>query len=216
MSIRRRKPFELARQLENVSCERIRKLEAIKQLLLELDNRLKIEMHSLRQLSGNPIKINEAVDSFAIKTPFSPMSDTLSGNVSRTTPTQGLQSSPDISDQSSDISYKILHGRVFLLPNDPLTQLTTSAPSPLPLLQQKQTQQSEEVSILTKEKGNATPIVADLSTELVPSTLGLHGSLEPNAFLSYAADLLGLPIHTSVPNASCQEGRLYSSKGNPH
>uniref|UniRef100_A0A5K3EY27 LAP1_C domain-containing protein n=1 Tax=Mesocestoides corti TaxID=53468 RepID=A0A5K3EY27_MESCO len=58
MAVRKRKPFELGRYLGPVSRDRIRKLEAIKQQLLELDNRLKMEMFGLKELSGGDFDIN--------------------------------------------------------------------------------------------------------------------------------------------------------------
>lgn len=78
MSTRKRKPFELGRYLGPISSKRIRRLEAIKQLLLELDNRLKMEMHGLRELLGSSVNANEGPEGFANKISCSPMSEAVS------------------------------------------------------------------------------------------------------------------------------------------
>lgn len=64
MSIRKRKPFELGRYLGTISTQRIQKLEEIKQQLLELDNRLKMEMVGLRELTGRSVDISDEVTGF--------------------------------------------------------------------------------------------------------------------------------------------------------
>ncbi|KAL5972197.1 hypothetical protein TSMEX_000065 [Taenia solium] len=214
MSIRKRRPFELGRYLGPISSKRICRLEAIKQLLLELDNRLKMEMHGLRELVGSPVNVNERFDGFAAKISFSPVSEALSSSIARTTLTSRVQSSSDISDHSNETPSKIRPGRIFLLPNDPLFPSSTPAPLPLPPLQQQHEQYSQEAVVTTKGKERAVPVVADLSTQTPPPTLGLHGSLEPSAFLSYATDLLALPTHTSASKNSCPGKRFPSSQEN--
>lgn len=82
-------------------------------------------------------------------------------------------------------------------------------------MQQPPDQQSQEAPVITKGKEDVIPVVVDLSTQTIPPTLGLHGSLELSAFLSYAADLLALPTHTSAPKDSCPKKLFPSSKENP-
>lgn len=65
MSIRKRKPFKIGRNVRNISAQKIQKLEEIKQQLLELDNRLKMEMVGLRELSGQPLELNNEPPDFS-------------------------------------------------------------------------------------------------------------------------------------------------------
>ncbi|CDS37996.1 expressed conserved protein [Echinococcus multilocularis] len=215
MPIRKRKPFERGRFLGPVFSERLRKLEAIKQQLLELDNRLKMEVLVLRELSGNPVNVNEKLGGFVAKMSKSLMSEVLSSSIAQSTLTPRVQSSPDVPDHSTEEQNKIFPTRIFLLPKNPLALPSTSATLPLPLLQQQQQgQQSQGVIVTKKGKGDVIPVVVDISNQPLPPTLGLHGSLESNAFLSYAADLLALPTHISASKPPHPDRRFPSSKGN--
>ena len=75
MSIRKRKPFELGRYLGPITAMRTRKLEAIKQQLLELDNRLKMEMFGLRELSGISGDVKEGAEHIVLKSSKSSVSE---------------------------------------------------------------------------------------------------------------------------------------------
>ncbi|KAL5105121.1 hypothetical protein TcWFU_002329 [Taenia crassiceps] len=207
MSIRKRKPFELGRYLGPISSKRIRRLEAIKQLLLELDNRLKMEMHGLRELVGSPVNVSEELDGFATKIPYSPTSEALSISIARTTLTSRGQSSPETPD-------RIHPERIFFLPSNPLIPSSTPALPLIPPLQQPPEQRSQIAAFTTKGKENDIPVVVASSPHDPSPTLGLRGSLEPSAFLSYASDLLVLPTHISASKDSRQEKKSSSSKEN--
>ncbi len=62
MPIKRRKPYEPGQYVVPIATQRIKKLEAIKQQLLELDNRLKMEMFGLKELAGDPVDVDNIIN----------------------------------------------------------------------------------------------------------------------------------------------------------
>lgn len=62
MPIKRRRPFEPGRYVLSIAKQRIKKLVAIKQQLLELDNRLKMEMFGLRELVEDKTDVCRIID----------------------------------------------------------------------------------------------------------------------------------------------------------
>ncbi|VDO04332.1 unnamed protein product [Rodentolepis nana] len=172
MSIRKRKPFELGKYLPNIATQRIQKLEEIKQLLLELDNRLKMENVGLRELTGISAGTNDEEAGF---------SDILQSFPAENKPDVALNGGstlspiPDTSDihaQAPDISSGCRSTRSFLVAQYPSDSVNnTSIP-----FENLDTYQLPEIIDITNQ---------------TPRKPGLYGSLEPEAFLKFASDLVG-------------------------
>ncbi|VDL16571.1 unnamed protein product [Hymenolepis diminuta] len=175
MSIRRRKPFELGRYLGTISTQRIQKLEEIKQQLLELDNRLKMEMVGLRELTGRSVDTSDEVTGFPNF--LQSLSSRAKPDVtSEEGPTLSHTSNaPDIHARALDISTENRLTRSFLVAQYP--DASTSNPT-----------NSYETSDMHQE-----PEIIDITNQ-APQKPGLHGSLESEAFLKFASDLVGNAI----------------------
>ncbi|KAM7538879.1 hypothetical protein Aperf_G00000051582 [Anoplocephala perfoliata] len=186
MSIRKRKPFELGRYLGPISTRRIHKLDEIKQRLIELDNALKMEMVGLRERSGSYAAFHDAI-TMSPKLPCTFVSEVQKADRS---PQNGpsssqTQSVADVSPRSPEVSTSTGLTRSFLVAQYPDTSAANPAGS------------DADVDM------NCNPVIIDV-THQVPQKPGLHGSLEPEAFLKYASDLVGLtlpnkPACKSVP-----------------
>ena len=99
--------------------------------------------------------------------------------------------------------------RTFLVVDDPIStspscsSVPLQSPVPPPQsnlnLQQKcsQFQNSSAIQLDVNEK--IIPVIIDITDQVPPPELGLHGSLKPEAFLSYAADLVGFPSKSLYP-----------------
>ena len=113
--------------------------------------------------------------------------------------TPQTQLSVDVQEQPIEIPEVVPPQRTFLIASDPVSSSSAfCSPSslqeqipPLTLTPQQQQQQYQQESLPSQEK--IIPVIIDVTNQIHPPKLGLHGSLQPNAFLSYAADLVGLP-----------------------